>query len=198
MPLFSGPVTCQTRFGPSTTSIEVFERAEEEDRGERKRTRILPYISPGLRGSFFLILPRLSCFIWQEVVDMAMPLRDLAPATSPPRNLPSSTLSTRRRQKSYQACEHCRRRKAKCELEEVHGTIASSCVRCRRERKKCVFSAERSAKLSKSLLTQSHGPDGSPDSGPYYLLVIILFEVASYFSFEWWLIKRMIRSTRRR
>jgi hypothetical protein len=89
--------------------------------------------------------------------EMAMPLRDLAPATSPPRAIPSSTLSARRRQKSYQACEHCRRRKAKCEVEEIHGTTASSCIRCRRERKRCVFSAERSSKPSKNQLLDSHG-----------------------------------------
>jgi hypothetical protein len=118
-------------------------------------------------------------FLEQPVVKMAMPLRDLAPATSPPRAVTFSTLSTRRRQKSYQACEHCRRRKAKCELEEIHGIIASSCVRCRRERKKCIFSAERSAK-PKPQSADSHGMDESPDSGSCGLLVhlsLILLEV---------------------
>ncbi len=49
--------------------------------------------------------------------------------------------------RAYQACNPCRKRKARCMREERRdGTFDDSCVRCKRERKQCVFTAERSEK----------------------------------------------------
>ena len=57
--------------------------------------------------------------------------------------------------RAYQACNRCRKRKARCILAEPALGGAIFCLRCKRERKECTFTVDRSEKTPRQRLRQS-------------------------------------------
>jgi hypothetical protein len=88
--------------------------------------------------------------------------------------------------KSYQACEHCRQRKARCVPEEPRDETASVvCVRCRRERKKCVFRAERSVKATYGRIANTASTPGRTSRVHCMCRFLIVTERVADVSHSW-------------
>lgn len=64
-----------------------------------------------------------------------------APTTTAPSTVTKRKAPSQQFQRAYKACEPCRVRKSKCELDD---SGEPPCTRCRRELRTCVFSSERS------------------------------------------------------